>query len=73
MADNIFDYSTNDKNEYYGYKYSICSPIINRYNTNHYYPCEITSSPFTTYLLKFRNREFRVGLVKVEDVLARIN
>lgn len=61
----IFDYSCDDRKRF---KYSICSPAINRYNNNRFYPCEITTGPFTTYNLRFKNRLYRVGIVRIDDM-----
>lgn len=62
----IFDYTCGNRSKF---KYSICSSEINKYNTNKFYPCSITSHPFTTYNLVFRKRLFIVGVVRVEEFI----
>ena len=51
------------------YKYSICSPIVKKYNTNKYYPCEVTTYPWSTYELRFSDRAFSVGIIHVESYI----
>ena len=65
---NVFEYRCGDRSKY---KYAICSSAVNKYNTNRFYPCTITTHPFTTYDLKFRERYFNVGVVRAEDVLKK--
>lgn len=62
----IFDYRCGDRSKY---KYSICSPEINKYNTNRFYSCTITTHSFNTYNLLFRKRYFNVGVVRAEELI----
>ena len=64
----IFAYRCGERNRY---KYSICSSMINKYNTNRFYPCSITTYPFATYYLKFRESYFRVGVVRAEEIIKK--
>lgn len=66
MEFRIFKYKCGDRSKY---KYSICIPEINKYNTNRFYPCTITAHPHTTFDLKFRNRSFNVGVVRAEEFI----
>lgn len=62
----IFDYKCGKRRKF---KYSICSAKINQYDTNKFYPCTITTHPFTTYNLLFRKRYFKVGVVRAEEFI----
>ena len=62
---NVFDYSVENRKRY---KYSICPQNINKYNTNKYYQCLITTHPLVTYNLKFRERVFKVGVVRFDGL-----
>lgn len=64
---NLFDYSDE---KWKRYKYSICSPVINKYNSNRFYPCTIKTYPFMTYNVTLKKRIFRVGVVDVEALMA---
>lgn len=66
----VFDYSCDGRSKY---KYSISSSKINKYNTNRFYSCSITTHPLTTYNLMFRNRSFCVGVIRIEDVIFKNN
>lgn len=62
---NVFDFSVENWSRY---KYSICPPTVNKYNTNKYYPCSITTHPLMTYNLKFRERWFNVGVIRIDGL-----
>lgn len=64
----VFDFSEEKGNKVIDrYKYAICSEKINSYNTNKFYSCRISTHPYQSFKLIFRDRVFSVGVIRTED------
>ena len=60
----VFDFSDEKIKRY---KYTVCSPKINLYNTNKAFDCKISSRKPAYYDLLFKNRVFKVNVIRVEE------
>lgn len=59
----VFDFSDNKNKKY---KYTVCSPKINLYNTNKVFECKILSKKLAYYGLQFRSRTFKINVIRIE-------